>query len=150
MKPVVVIDEAAKAALEEQHLQVQKSIEALPPEQQQTIRGLQKLVDYELEQNNQIFFNDKMFAVDEFLVKNGLPGNCKDDLMRLIQKTQKGCVFVFQGKSFIKTYNDLIFNTQDYIKSLEMTIADQVVYKEVVYKVYKTAKKGKSSGKQKK
>lgn len=150
MKPVVVIDEVAKAALEEQHLKVQESINKLPEAQQKTVRGLQKLVDYEIENQNQIFFNDKMFAVDEFLVKNGLPGNSKDALMNTIQKTQKGCVFVFLGKSFIKTYNDLIFNTQDYIKSLELTIADQVQYKEVVINVYKTAKKGKPRGKQKK
>lgn len=136
-----VVDEVQKAALEHQHAAVQESIEKLLEEQRKTVKAVQKLVDYELEQANKLYFNDSMFAIDEFLTKHKLSAACRDLLQKVRTETPKGEVFVLEGKSFIRTYNDMIFSTRDYIKSLELTIAEQVQYKEVTYKVYKTTKK---------
>ncbi len=132
-----VINQKTKERLETQHAQVQESISKLPKEQQQTVKGIQALVDYEIDRANELFFGDEMFRVDEFLIKHGISGNHREHLMEAIERTPLGGIFVLNGKCFIKTYNNLVFSTVDYIRSLEMTIADQVQYGEVPYKIYK-------------
>jgi hypothetical protein len=85
---------------------------------------------------NALFFNDGMFAADAFLKRNKLSGSDKEDLANAIKKTAKGQIFMFRDKPFIKSHDGLVHSVKDYIASLEMTIVEQVQYKEVKYVSY--------------
>jgi hypothetical protein len=132
----VKLDEKATAKLEAQHKRVQDEISKLSPDKQKQLKAVQKLVDHEIAENNALYFGDGMFAVDGFLKRNGLSGSDKEELGSVISKTNKGQIFVFRNKPFIKSHDGLVHNVKDYIASLEMTIVEQVQYKEVKYVSY--------------
>lgn len=137
-EPKIVTSDESTKRLEDQHRKVQEQISVLPPEKQKQIKAIQKLVDHEINENNALFFSDGMFAADAFLKRNRLPGSCKEELMVAIQKAKVGSIFLFMDKPFIKSFDGLVHSTQDYIRSLEMTIAEQVQYKEVKYVSYES------------
>lgn len=132
----VVTADASTKKLVDQHRRVQEQIATLPAEKQKEIKAIQKLVDHEIAENNAMFFSDGMFAADAFLKRNRLPGSCKEDLMKAIERAKVGSVFMFMDKPFIKSFDGLVHSAADYIRSLELTIAEQVTYKEVKYVSY--------------
>lgn len=123
-------------ALKHNHLKVQEQIESLPEEQRKSIRATQKAVDDEIAAMNGLVFNEARFEVDAFLAFHKISGGDRDLLVSTIKKTKLGTVFVFQGKSFIRTYADQVLSTSAYIGSLEEAVVTQVQFKEVPVKVY--------------
>lgn len=134
----VKTDETTTKMLEDQHRRVQEEISKLPADKQKQIKAVQKLVDHEINEMNALFFNDGMFAADAFLKRNGLSGSDKEALFDKINKTNKGQIFMFRDKPFIKSHDGLVHSVKDYIASLEMTIVEQVQYKEVKYVSYES------------
>jgi len=135
MKQLKTNDESTQKLID-QHKRVQSEIEALPANKQKQIKAVQKLVDHEINEMNALFFNDGMFAADAFLKRNGLSGSDKEALADAINAAKKGEIFLFRNKTFIKSHDGLIHNVKDYITSLEMTIVEQVQFKEVKYVSY--------------
>lgn len=128
------VDKKQQDRLQAQHDRVQKDIAALPEEKRKVVLATQKLVDYEMEQANELYFSDEMFATDKFLIDNNLPAVAREELQDAVKRTPKGNLFVLRNKTFVRTYNNMIFPAQQYLKSLELTIADQVQFKEVKVK----------------
>lgn len=129
-------DQTQEQALIKQHQRVQLEIAKLPEDKQKEIKAVQKLVDHEINEMNALFFNDGMFAADGFLKRHGLSGTDKEDLANKIRNTKTGQIFEFRNKQFIKSHDGLVHSVRDYITSLELTIVEQVQYKEVKYVSY--------------
>lgn len=120
------IDKEQQAKLERQHLKVQNEIAKLPADQQAYVREQQRLVDAEIAKQNDVFFNDSMFEVDDFLATHGISGSDRTDFIKQFKATTKGKTFNFltnRGyKAFYRTLNDQLMSADDYIYTLEYSV----------------------------
>ncbi len=120
------VDQEEKARLERQHCRVQDEIKKLPQEQQDWVKRQSMLVDAAMEECNEMYFGDGMFAIDRFLATHGVSGSDRDAFVDCFKRTQKCKTFIFNTntgrKAFYRTPSDQLMGADDYIYTLEYSV----------------------------
>lgn len=153
-----VIDEIEKARLEGLEAEAHRQMDQLDPEKRKIAMAAKRAADKALAESNDIIFGNhrkELDAMSKFFNSIGIyEDEIKESFLETVKITQKGSLFCFKNKAYVRGHNDVVLPAQDYIRSLELTIIDQVQFNEVEYKTiaYKPAPKPtkrNSNGKQK-
>ena len=133
-----VIDEKEKARLEGLEAEAHRQMDKLSPEKRKIAMAAKRAADKALAESNDIIFGNhrrELDALTNFFNHNGINGDeSKERFLLVAKQTEKGNLFCFQQKAYVRGHNDVILPAQDYIRSLELTIIDQVQFNEVEYK----------------
>lgn len=120
------IDKKQQEKLERQHCKVQEEIKKLPQDQQDFVKNAQRMVDLEIEAQNDAHFSGTRFELDDFLSTHGISGSDRGDFVKQLKATHKGKTFTFLTKTgyqaFYRSLTDQLMSADDYIYTLEYSV----------------------------